>query len=84
MTRQKINFFYEVDGFKLLCKKEMREWLELATNQENYIIDQLNIIFCDDEYLLKINNEFLRHDYYTDIITFDNSENARTGHNRGR
>jgi rRNA maturation RNase YbeY len=37
-------------------------------------ISSLNIIFCDDEYLLSINKGFLAHDYYTDIITFDLSE----------
>lgn len=34
-------------------------------------INSINIVFCDDDYLLNINNVFLKHDYYTDIITFD-------------
>ena len=38
------------------------------------MIDSLNIIFCSDEYLLNMNKDFLQHDYYTDIITFELSE----------
>lgn len=38
------------------------------------MIDNLNIIFCSDEYLLNMNKDFLQHDYYTDIITFELSE----------
>ena len=39
---------------------------------------ELNYIFCSDTYILQINNDFLQHDYYTDIITFDLSENEAT------
>lgn len=34
-------------------------------------LGEINYIFCDDEYLLKVNQDYLQHDYYTDIITFD-------------
>ena len=37
---------------------------------------ELNFIFCSDEHILQVNRDYLQHDYYTDIITFDNSEKA--------
>lgn len=49
-------------------------WLKKVALKEKYIIQDLNYIFLDDEGLLKINMEYLNHDTYTDIITFDNSE----------
>ena len=45
---------------------------------ENRKAGQLNFIFCSDEYLLDINQTYLKHDYYTDIITFNLSSNAQT------
>jgi rRNA maturation RNase YbeY len=49
-------------------------WLEQVAKEEGYSILGLNIIFQSDDELLKINQQFLNHDYYTDIITFDYSE----------
>lgn len=75
----KINFFEEEIDFKLKNKKNLRNWLEQAIIAENHILKEINFIFCTDEYLLKINQEFLQHDTYTDIITFDNSEKEIAG-----
>jgi rRNA maturation RNase YbeY len=75
MTDDKIQFFYEDNSFKIHNKRKIREWLTDSATNEKRIIEQLNIIFCDDSYLLKINIEYLDHNYYTDIITFDNSVN---------
>lgn len=47
------------------------EWLESVIAAESRKTGDINFIFCDDEHLLKVNQEFLQHDYYTDIITFD-------------
>lgn len=47
------------------------EWLASIITTENKKIGPLAYIFCDDEQLLQINREYLQHDYYTDIITFD-------------
>ena len=74
MTTQKIEFFYEVGGFKLHEESMLRTWLNKSCMLESYKLEHLNFIYCDDEYLLKMNKEYLNHDYYTDIITFDNSE----------
>jgi probable rRNA maturation factor len=73
----KINFFTEEIDFKLKNKKYLRGWLEQTVVAENHILKEINFIFCSDEYLLKINQEYLQHDTYTDIITFDNSEKEK-------
>ena len=49
-------------------------WLKNIAVSEGYKVGELNYIFCSDDYLLEINKQYLDHDYYTDIITFDNSE----------
>ncbi len=67
-----IHFFSEND-YLLNNKDSIINWIERVVEFHQGKIEQLNYIFCDDEYLLKINKEFLEHDYYTDIITFDNS-----------
>lgn len=72
---QSINFFSEEIDFKLRNKTILRNWIKVIVKNENQKIEDLNFIFCNDEYLLNINNEYLDHDYYTDIITFDNREN---------
>jgi len=72
----KINFFTEEIDFKLKNKKNLRNWINETIVAENHILKEINFVFCNDEYLLKINQEYLQHDTYTDIITFDNSEKA--------
>lgn len=49
-------------------------WLSEAIKEEGFFVGDITYIFCSDDYLLKINQEFLEHDYYTDIITFDYTE----------
>ena len=49
--------------------------IETIIQLENKKLQEIGVIFCNDEYLLKMNQEHLNHDYYTDIITFDYSEN---------
>lgn len=46
-------------------------WLENIIHKESKKLGEINYILCDDDYLLKINQDYLQHDYYTDIITFD-------------
>lgn len=69
-----IRFFNEDTAYKLAQKQRLRAWLTAQARQEGIRIRELNYIFCSDEYLLQINRDHLDHDYYTDIITFDNSE----------
>ncbi len=49
-------------------------WLQKAAKKEGFDLREINYVYCSDEYLLNMNREYLNHDYYTDIITFDNTE----------
>ncbi len=69
-----INFFNEDIDFKLKGKNNFKAWLKKVAEKEGFRINDLNYIFCSDKYLHKMNLEYLNHDTYTDIITFDNSE----------
>ncbi len=69
-----INFFNEDIDFKLKGKNNFKVWLKKVAEKEGFTINDLNYIFCSDKYLHKMNLEYLDHDTYTDIITFDNSE----------
>jgi probable rRNA maturation factor len=69
-----IVFFNEDINFKFQGKKKFKSWLKKVAEKEGFSINNLNYIFCSDEYLHKINLEYLDHDTYTDIITFDNSD----------
>ncbi|CAI9682071.1 rRNA maturation RNase YbeY [Elizabethkingia anophelis] len=65
-----INYFYE--NVAPISNEEKRaEWLEKLILEESKKPGDINYILCDDEYLLEINRQYLDHDYYTDIITFD-------------
>ncbi len=52
-------------------KKNIYSWLNTVAAKENKQIDSLTIILCSDEFLLEMNRNYLNHDYYTDVITFD-------------
>jgi probable rRNA maturation factor len=69
-----IHFFQEDVRFNLSDKLKTKKWLKQLASEEGFKIEQLNYIFCSDEYLYSINIDYLDHDTYTDIITFDNSD----------
>lgn len=70
-----IHFFSEEITFAVKHKSILKTWLkQLVLEYEGKKLGSLNYIFCSDEYLLTMNQEHLQHDYYTDIITFDNSD----------
>ena len=77
-----IRYFTEDTTFLLKKKRLTSKWLQQVAAQRGFRIGELNYIFCSDPYLLAINRQFLDHDYETDIITFDNSEDylLETGH----
>ncbi|WP_258100095.1 rRNA maturation RNase YbeY [Marinoscillum pacificum] len=68
-----IQFFAEEIDFELANQSQISEWLVNIATTHDAEIETINYIFCSDEYLLSINQQYLDHDYYTDIITFDNS-----------
>lgn len=65
-----ISFNYETN-FNLDNELELSNWISKVIMTEGFNEGDLNYIFCDDEYLLQLNNEFLNHDTLTDIISFD-------------
>ncbi len=70
---ESIFFFKEAVSFRLKDQEKIKSWLRKAARKEAYRIKALNFIFCDDKYLLQMNKDYLHHNYFTDIITFDNS-----------
>lgn len=77
MSRLPIYFFSEETPFTLKQKLLVRAWINKTIITEGYKLRELSFIFSSDEYLLKINREYLDHNTYTDIITFDNSEEEK-------
>ena len=69
-----IQFFNEDCNYKVACKKEIIEKVLYLIESEGFKLECINIILCSDLYLLGINRDYLNHDYFTDIITFDQSD----------
>lgn len=67
-----ISFNYETD-FKLRMKAKHSKWLSKVIESESRKEGEINYVFCDDAYLLEINQQYLKHDTLTDIISFDYS-----------
>jgi len=74
MQTARVNFFYQDIQFTFRQRTELKHFLKKLFKNEGCELDALNIIFCTDEALLNINRKFLKHDYYTDIVTFPFSE----------
>jgi rRNA maturation RNase YbeY len=72
-----IHFCTEDITFSLKEKLKHKAWINEAAKQEGKKILELTYVFCSDEYLLQINQEYLNHDTLTDIVTFDNSEDPK-------
>ncbi len=65
-----IEFHYESD-FQLTSEPDYSDWINRVVESEQRNLGDLVYVFCDDEYLLNMNQKYLMHDTYTDIITFD-------------
>jgi rRNA maturation RNase YbeY len=70
-----INFFSEDIDFSLENESLISDWIQKSIIKEKKQPGEISFIFSSDENVLKINNEYLDHDFYTDIITFDYREN---------
>lgn len=66
--------FHLLQPFNLTRRTELKAFINKLFKKEGLRLASLDYIFCSDDYLLKINQDFLKHDYYTDIITFDLTE----------
>ena len=64
-------------NYKLDNQKTIKEWLNLIAKEEGNDIEELNFLFVDDQKMLEYNKKYLQHDYYTDIITFNSSDNNK-------
>ena len=69
-----ITFFNEDIEYKIDNEELVKEWINTVVTDHDYQLIGVNYILCSDEYLHKVNVEYLDHDTYTDIITFDNAE----------
>ena len=67
---------YNVDGVKMpkIKKRETTAWIRAVAATYGYKVGEVGYMFVNDEKILEVNNEYLGHDYYTDVITFDYDE----------
>ena len=72
-----VNLFFEDVDVPNLDSILITDWLLGVCTEENKLLYEVNLVFCSDEYLLKMNIEYLQHDYYTDIISFDYCEDNK-------
>jgi len=73
---RKINFFFSYST-SLSYRTELKTFIEKIFRKEGKSLVGLNYVFCSDKELLRINKEYLGHDYFTDIITFDLSDSTK-------
>ena len=66
--------FHQETTFDLKTKKKYKNWIKKILFNFDKRVGEINYIFCDDDYLLEMNQKYLQHDTYTDIITFDYSD----------
>ena len=72
-----ISYYFEDTDFIFKGKTLNNRWLRLVAESEIRRIGNISIIFCSDNYILDVNQKYLQHDYFTDIITFDYCEGDR-------
>jgi probable rRNA maturation factor len=74
----RIQFIFTDTSVTLTKREKLKLFIEKTFKEEKKRLISLVIVFCTDKYLLDINKRFLQHDYYTDIITFNLSDNPNT------
>ena len=69
---------YQVDGVKMpaIRRRDISAWIKAVAATYGRRVGDIGYIFCNDEKILEVNRQYLQHDYYTDIITFDYSDDA--------
>jgi len=71
MSKTSIHFFYQTNGFSFRNRNLVKDFLRDLLKREQTQATEIRVIFCTNDQLLEINRQFLNHDYYTDIITFN-------------
>ena len=66
-----IHFTCDTVSMPNIDLRSTERWIKAVAAQYGFTVGELHYIFCDDEKILAVNKEFLQHDYYTDVITFD-------------
>ncbi|HEY0067559.1 MAG TPA: rRNA maturation RNase YbeY [Flavisolibacter sp.] len=69
-AQEKVRFHFLTEGFSLRNRGRLKQFLMELCRKEGQKVEAINYIFCDDQYLLQINKTYLKHDTYTDIVTF--------------
>lgn len=71
-----VSFFTEGEGVQMpaIKKADVRNWIKQVAALHQMRVGEISYIFCNDEKILEVNKQYLQHDYYTDIITFDYTE----------
>lgn len=77
-SQSKVCFFFQGVKIALTDRTALKKFIVSIFRKEGKQLESLNYIFCSDKALLEINRQYLTHDYYTDIITFDLSDSALT------
>lgn len=73
-----IHFFTEDTAYQVKQKLPLKRWMKETITAEGFKAGEISVVLCSDAYLLEINKQYLQHDTYTDIVTFDNSERDDT------
>ena len=73
-----VRYYNDSCTYRLPDKRRTSEWLRRVAEEEGYVLGDVNYIFCSAERLLEMNRQFLGHDYFTDVITFDYSDRKGT------
>jgi probable rRNA maturation factor len=73
-SKSKVCFFFHGVNISLANRSQLKKYIQSIFKKEGKALESINYIFCTDKALREINRQFLTHDFYTDIITFDLSE----------
>lgn len=73
-----IHFFTEDTAYQIKGKLPLKRWVKATIASEGFKTGEISVVLCSDAYLLEINKQYLQHDTYTDIVTFDSSEQDDT------
>jgi len=76
--KTKVYFFSHDIPARLKNTTDLKHFIESIFKKERQSLDSINYIFCSDRAILEINKKYLNHDFYTDVITFDLSQNSKT------